>query len=239
MDPRFKTPFTCIINGPSKSGKTMFIDYVLKNQRDCTTVEDCFDALAIWYQNWQPVYETWASLAPVVYYYAGLPEKNWEEKFLSLFDNGKQNCLILDDVDVPEKDYSKFMTRLFTVYSHHKNISVFYATHHLFLPNRHSVVLTRNADYLVLLASPRDKSAIRTLGYQCMPKTGGADFLLSAYETATSNIGGKLICDWTQNVPEELRFRESISISQPIVCYRKKKNEENKHPMTNKRHLSK
>ncbi len=231
FDPRFKAPFTCIINGPSKSGKSTFIDYVLKNQRECTTVEGRYDFLVVWYQNWQNIYRDWGGLISSTWFHQGIPEKREEEEMLDLFKSSRQNFLVLDDIDVPEKDYAKFMTRLFTVYSHHKNLSIIYATHHLFLPNRHSVMLTRNADYLVLLASPRDKSAVRTLGFQCMPKHGGGDFLLSAYEMATTpqeGVRGRLICDWTPGTPDQLRFRETLERGKPLICYREKKKISNK-----------
>ncbi len=132
-------------------------------------MDNGYDFLVVWYQNWQNIYENWGGLISSVWFHRGVPEKGQEDKMLALFHPSHKNFLVLDDVDVPDKDYVKIMTQLFTVYSHHKNLSIIYATHHLFLPNRHSVVLTRNADYLVLLASLRDRSAIHTLGFQCMP----------------------------------------------------------------------
>ncbi len=118
-----------------------------------------------------------------------------------------------------------FMTQLFTVYSHHRNVSIIYATHHPFLPNRHVVVLTRNADYLVLLSSPCDTSAICTLSYQCMPKHCSSDFLSSEYEIATTSQGtrGCLICDWTPETPHEYRFCETLECGEPSFVIERRK----------------
>ncbi len=236
FDPRLKMPFTCLINGPSKSGKTHLVDYILQNQQDCTTGET-FKFIMVCYQNFQPLYEKWGSLASqAVIFHRGIP-LDFEKQWLQLFSVERNNLLVLDDVDVPnsreQQAIGGLLARLFTVYSHHRNMSIIYATHHLFLQNKQSVVLYRNADYLILLASPRDSSAVRTLGYQCNP--GNSQFLLSAYKMATEKPHSFLLCDWTSTTPDLYRYRETFVKRFPLVCYREQNSAKHEEPKKKKR----
>ncbi len=221
FDPRLKSPFTCIINGSSKSGKTFLIDHILKNQKQ-TTTEEKYEQIVIWYQNYQEIYSNWAKLAPTVLFHKGFPVEA-EGYMLEMFGLQTSSILIIDDLDVLEKDVSSIIARYFTVYSHHRNVSIILATHHLFMQAKQSVLLSRNADYMILLPSPRDKSAVRTLGYQCKPQN--SMFLLSAFEMATEKEHGYLLCDWTSGTSEEYRYRETFTTTKPIICYREEEKE--------------
>ncbi len=111
---RLKWPFTCIINAPSKAGKTYLINFILTNYKQTTTNGKLIDFILICYRNFQTIYEKWGTLAITVIYQKGLPAI-FEEFLLPLFLPGRNNFLILDDVDIQDKDRSNLLAQLFTV----------------------------------------------------------------------------------------------------------------------------
>ena len=107
---------------------------------------------------------------------------------------------------------------LFFFFSHHNNVFALTTFHHCFSPIKSSVLLLRNANYLVLFSSPRDRRAIITLGSQMFPRN--PYFVESAYEQAVEKQQyGKLVCDFTVECPPKYRFRETVRIDVPLVYY--------------------
>lgn len=185
------------------------------------------DFIYIWYQNDQPIYNEWKKMGPKIIFHQGIPEDETEaiEKLTPL----KTNLLVIDDLDVLSKDRSDFLAQLFNVFSHHRNTSIIFTTHHLFSRDKRSVVLSRNSDYLILFANPRDSSAIKRLGYQCKPNN--SKFLPSAFEMATSTPYGILVCDWKAGTPEQFRFRQTLSAFEPIIIFVEKSYKHEKETM--------
>jgi hypothetical protein len=93
------------------------------------------------------------------------------------------------------------LLNLFTKYSHHKNISVFFVTQNLFHKNLRPVTL--QAQYIALFKSPRDKTAPVHLGRQFYPSS--PNFLVEAYEDATKRPYSFLWMDLKQTTPETVR----------------------------------
>ncbi len=69
MDTRWLHPFTAILAGPSKSGKSYFVSRFLANLRDMCTVE--FDRILFYYGEWQEFYR---GLAGPIEFREGLPQ---------------------------------------------------------------------------------------------------------------------------------------------------------------------
>jgi len=149
-DLKFKHPFTCIISGPSWSGKSSFCIRFLQNL-DALCTERDFDGGVIWCFS-----EKTAVPSPAV-----LPKKRdirFNEGVPTDFANARgRPCLVILD-DLLNDAYSKQVCDLFTKGSHHRNISVILITQNLFHQGRFCRDISLNAKYLVLLKNVRDKN---------------------------------------------------------------------------------
>ena len=100
-------------------------------------------------------------------------------------------------------------------------MSVIWVTHHLFSKHDSNTCIQRNTQYLVLMSSPRDKTAISKLGSQI--DIGYGPFLLSAYKDAVKKAGDFLLIDLRPDTPEQYRVRETATNEGCIVRYEMKK----------------
>jgi hypothetical protein len=142
----------------------------------------------------------------------GLPD-------LEQFDPCVNNLLVLDDL-MHECENSKEMLGLFTVDSHHKNISTFLITQNLFSRGKYSRTISLNCSYLVIFNNPRDRSQIQYIARQMYPTNPG--FLVEAYEDATENKHGFLFIDLTQGTENSMRIQANI-FDKTRIIYREKK----------------
>jgi len=147
-DLKFKHPFTCIISGPSGSGKSSFCVRFLQNL-DALCTERDFHGGVIWCYS-----ENTAVPSPTE-----LPKKSdvhFNEGVPKDFQNarGRPCLVILDDLLIDVN--SKQVCDLFTKGSHHRNISVILITQNLFHQGRYCRDISLNAKYLVPLKNVRD-----------------------------------------------------------------------------------
>lgn len=186
---KFKHPFTCICSGPTGSGKTTFVRNVIEQNIISP----------------QPTKIVWLG-TPIVMngieFYRDIPE-DIEDKF----NPNENNLLVIDDL-MTKCHSDERMTRLFSVGSHHKNLSIIFIVHNLFHQGREMRNISLNTHYIVLLKNPRDSQQIATLARQVYP--GEWRFLVEAYNDATSTAHGYIILDLKPQTKEMLRVRTSI-----------------------------
>ena len=190
--PKLIHPFTCMVAGPTGSGKSVFIRRLVrqKNERISPPPERI-----VWcYSEWQPLYES--MLGSVVEFHQGLPEK---------LDPKVRNLVVLDDL-MNETDAS--VTEMFTKGSHHRNISVIYIVQNLFHRGKEHRTISLNAHYMVLFKNPRDASQINSLARQIFPLD--SKYLQETYGDATSRPYGYLFVDLKQETQDNLRLRSRI-----------------------------
>ena len=185
----FKHPMSMIIAGPSGSGKTVFV----RNLVETSKLFDTKFFEVIWcYSVWQDFYSSINAR-----FIEGLPE-------ICEFD-GTPKLLILDDLMHEADDR---VGKLFTKYSHHKNVSVIYITQNMFHQKKGSRDLSLNAHYLVIFKNPRDKAQIQYLARQLCPEN--PKFLQEAYTDATEKAHGYLVIDMKQQTEDHLRYLTNI-----------------------------
>jgi len=150
-DLKFKHPFSCIVSGLSKSGKTSFRIRLLQNIDALCSKREFGSGIIRCYSEKTDVPKP-QQLPLKSTYHEGVPEN-----FVS---GGKPRLLILDDLlnDV----YSKQVCELFTRGSHHRNISVMLITHNLFHQGRYCRDISLNAHYVVALKTSEIRSSSRT-----------------------------------------------------------------------------
>ena len=192
MDPRWQHPFTCIVAGPTQSGKTEFVKRFIENLKDMVTP---LPTKIVWsYGEWQPAYQP---LLDKVDFVQGLPN-------LPLYS--KEPLLVVIDDQMHGVD--RRITSLFTKGSHHRNLSIVYIVQNLFDQQKEHRTISLNSHYLVIFKNPRDGSQIVHLAKEMYP--GKTHYLRHAFALATQQPHGYLLIDLKQATPEGMRLRSHI-----------------------------
>ncbi|KAK6167062.1 hypothetical protein SNE40_021170 [Patella caerulea] len=200
MDVRLKWPFTCMISGPTQSGKSHLVRRLILELRQ--VVDQPVDRIVWCYGVWQPLY---AELSGSIEFVEGLG--------VSL-NPRERTLLIIDDL---MDDTSDKVSKLFTRGSHHENASVIYIVQNLFHKGKHHRTISLNAHYMIIFKNPRDVSAITQLAKQMYP--GKTKFVRESYEDATQKPYSYLFLDLKSTTPDILRLRNSIFPSDNPTVY--------------------
>ena len=206
MDPRWKHPFTCIVAGPTSSGKTQFVKRLLENSSE--TINPPPEKIYWFYGEWQNEFTRFR--LNNIQFMEGLPRED-------ILDPNVRNLVVIDDL-LSETDAR--VTKLFTKGSHHKNTSVIFITQNLFDRNKENRTISLNTHYMVLFKSPRDATQVEHLARQMYP--GRSKFMREAYADATSEPYSYLLVDLRSDTPDELRLRSKIFPGEMQVVYIKR-----------------
>lgn len=204
--PRLEHPFTMVIAGPTKSGKTFFLRDLLYFREQM--FQPKIDKVVWFYGIYQPLYND----IPQVTFVEGFPE-NYQEYL------GGNTLYVIDDL-MAECASDKRLTMLFTKGSHHSNLSVIFITQNLFYKGNQMRDVSLNAQYLMLFKNRRDLSQIVHLGRQLYPKK--TKCFQEVYEDATSKPHSYLLVDLRNETPEFMRLRTQILPHQVQFVYRVK-----------------
>lgn len=201
----FKHPFSCIVAGPSKSGKTQLIHDIIQSHKKY--ISPTIDRIIYCYSEWQQSYLHMTNIE----FKQGLIEYD------SLTDS--ENKLVIIDDLMEEGVQNRLVVDLFTKGSHHKNLSVIFICQNLFNKGKHSRTISLNSQYLILFKNPRDQSQIRHLACQMFPTN--PKFLIQSYNDATLNPHGYLFIDNNQSTENDLRIQSNVTLDVPIVYIQK------------------
>ena len=196
----FQHPFTCILAGPTQCGKTTFIKRL---HAGCQKLIDPPPERFIYCYNdeYEDAYHVFNLGIPEIEFHRGLPN-------IAEMDSSTPKVIVLDDmVEKCEKD--KSILQLFTVDSHHKNISIILITQNLFSKGKYMRTISLNSHYIVAFNNPRDKLQISHLARQMFPNN--PNFLIECYEDAVENKPfGYLFIDLKQKTLQKFRIRTGI-----------------------------
>ena len=168
---KWKYPFTCIVGGPSDSGKTSFVIKLIKHAEVMfTEIPQSISWHYGEFQQWMlnPEYST-------INLIEGMSG-------MTSLDPTKVNLLIIDNL---MHEMNEVGAKLFTKGSHNRNTGVH--------QKKHSRTVSLNAHYMVLFKDVRDASLISKLSQQIYP--GDVKYLRSRYEDATNKHYGYLLID--------------------------------------------
>ena len=170
----FKHPFTCMLAGPTGSGKTVLMRNILKDYDKTIHFksEIPLPLKVMWaYGQWQDLYNESLGACDVQYI-EGLPSK-FE------IDNFQPQVLVIDDL-MNESGNDKQLGNLFTKGSHHLNISIIFISQNLFHQGTQMRAVGLNSQYKLLMKNPNEKSQIANLSARMYPNN--SKFFMKAYE---------------------------------------------------------
>ena len=191
----FKFPFTCIVSGPTRSGKTEFVKRLVRKA-------NCYinppPQQIIWsYGEWQQGYSDIQN----VEFVQGLPDID------VLRENGEtRKLLICDDLMQDYGSKNGELDALFCKGSHHWNLSVVHIVQNLFFKNLRTARI--NSHYLVLLKNPSDRLQVMTLARQLYPTN--QKYFVQSFDDACSQKYGHLVLDLEPSTPDDMRLRSCI-----------------------------
>ena len=200
----FKHPFRCFIAGPSCCGKTHLLNDIILNQNKL--IDKKIDRIVWCYNSWQPSYETLK--------YLNLLFKDLSFEFyegligIDTFDSSKNNLLVIDDLMHLSKDNDEIY-KLFTIHSHHRNISVFLVSQNIFSKGKFTREISLNCSNKILFRNPRDGTQISILARQLFPGKVKA-FMEIVKDFEGNNKHGYLFLDFNQTTDERLRIQTNI-----------------------------
>ena len=191
-------PFSMLIAGGRKAGKTEFTKSLLRNAK---ILMKPFPERVVWCfgKHQKELYEELMNIDSGIEYIHGIPKD-----IDNMFTRDIKNLIILDDM-MDEASKSENISQLFSR-GRHDNLSIIYLTQNLFHKNQRNISL--NSDYMVIFKNARDKSQIHNLSRQFMPNN--SKFLTWAYEDATETPHTYLFLDLTPTTKDEHRVRARI-----------------------------
>lgn len=201
----FQHPFTAIVSGPTKAGKTVWVKDLILHRNTLITPPP--EEIYFCYTEWQPMYHDLENMG--VHLVEGLPDM---VELKATPD--KRKLLVLDDL-MQDMKRDKKLIQLFTRGSHHWNLSVLHIVQNLFFEGLRTSRV--NAQYLILMKNPSDQLQASTLAKQLFP--GNTKYFMEAYQDACSSSYGYLFVDLSQNTPEKLRLKTNIFPDQIHIVY--------------------
>ena len=195
--------FSAIIAGPSRAGKSTFIAKLIRFHKEM--IKPTPKKIYYCYSEWQPLYES-ACFKAVEFHERAIDA--------STLDGNINNLVIYDDLLT---ECGENIEMMFTKYSHHRNASVIFITQNMFHNSKHLRTMSLNTSYLVMFKNPRDVNQIMYLSTQMYGKK--SNFLIEAFNDATSVPFGYLFLDLKQETPDLLRVRTNIFPDEKTYIY--------------------
>ena len=206
---KLKHPFTCLVVGPTKSGKSYYVYELLKNVKDVISPPP--EEIYFVFSEWQPLYDEIVKNVPGIKMIENTVDLNQLKSDISV-----PKLLILDDMmSEMASDKKNSLNTLFTKGSHHWNLSIIFIVQNLFFGGIRNSRL--NSHYVFLFKSP-DKSQINHFARQLYP--GNNRVLTTAYmDAVTSQKYNPLLVDITSDIDERFRLRSNILPGDQMIAY--------------------
>jgi hypothetical protein len=210
MFPGFEHPFTCVVAGPTQSGKTVFVQNILKGSHLYISPPPQKIVWCYGIQNEAQMQQTKAMSNIPIEFFEGIPP-------LDMLSPNERTVIILDDLmEVAGKN--KHVADLFTRGCHHRNASVFLLIQNLYHRGSKMRDIHTSCQYLFTAYNPRDSSFIQFLEKQCFPQW--KNYLRQAYAHACRLPFGMLGIDFRQATPNERRVFSGCFPYQTFFYYR-------------------
>jgi len=203
-DVSFKVPFSAVLAGPSKCGKSHFILNLLKNA-DVMYDKGRPAYTLFYYASWQPKYDEMKKLGLVDEWRNVTPTIEEINKIAVQYVTRGGMQVVIDDM---MNHINRDMAELFTVNSHHLNITAIFLSQNLYHDNSHYRSMKTSMNYLVLFKNPASLSQAETFFRSFRPQD--ARELSRIYQKISEEKYAYLLIDLHQTTPYSLRIRTKI-----------------------------
>ena len=211
----FKTPASYWVAGPTGSGKTEMTRKLIHHRHKMfetppVEVHYC-------YREYQSEVFSEMEKKDGVVFHQGVPTletmKAWSQDV-----SGAHLLVVLDDMQ-NEIVKSQEMATVFSVLSHHSNISIMCLVQNIFPQARYSRDISLNCGYMMLMNTKRDRLQLTSLARQLCP--GNVRFFTSAFEDAVSSKSyGYLVVDMHPATPPKYMLRTNIWPDEMTIVYK-------------------
>lgn len=206
---KFHDPTTIAINGCTSSGKSYLLFKILKNKDQM--FENPPTKVLYCYGIWTKLYDE-MELMPFISFHEGVPTM----EDVKAFADGTHVILVLDDL-MNSVSKSVAVQDMFTLGSHHLNVTIIYLTQNMFQNGSSSRTIALNTHVMILMKNPRGKSQISTLASQT-----GLGWLVESYNDATKKPYGYVVLNLSPHVNDDNRVVTHIFPSEYLISYRNK-----------------
>lgn len=183
-------PSTCLLSGPTGSGKTFFVKKIIDNKY----FHPMPKTIIYCYGSYQPLFNSMKGV-------------HFEEGLSANLSSIEDALIIIDDL-MSELANDVRLSKLFTKGSHHRNLSIIFITQNFFQQGKEMRNIHLNSHYIVLYKNPRDKSQIMHLARQMFP--GKTKAFQEIFNDATSSPFSYLFIDLKPDTAERVRLRTGI-----------------------------
>lgn len=212
-DVRFPTGSTHLIVGASCSGKTFRMDKILRLKNEILKQGSSIKNVIFFYASWQPVYEQLRRDGVVTKWINKMPTKNEYIEAVKYFKDRGGSIVVIDDF---MQEVGQDMCDIVCVCSRHYNVTTFILFQNLFHSDKSARTISRNVRFLHLHKTPRDSSQVRFLASQLSP--GNFKWIVDAFTEATRKPYSCFLFDFSQDCPEELRYRSNYLPEEFPMC---------------------
>ena len=211
---KFECPSTISLISPSNGGKTWFVKKLLESKGMFT--KPISKILYCYGSTWQPVFDEMLKSIPNINSKEDIPTEN---DLKELTSNTHHTCLVLDDLATQITSNPK-AEELWTVHSHHLNMTIIYLAYNLFQKSRSSRTISLNTKYFILFSNLRDSLSIKHFARQAFPHQVG--FFMTSYYSAVKPRWGYLVVDFHGMSDSNYRLRTNIFPGEDTVIFKPK-----------------
>jgi len=197
----FKHPFTCIISGPSKSGKTYLTKRIIQHKD--VMIEPRIEKI-IWCYGTPGSIHGLKNEFPDIVLHRGLPNDNW----LSSQDSSVPKLLIVDDL--MHETNNGFVSKMFTRTSHHENISCIVLTQNLFPDKKDMRDAALNTTYRIIFNNQMDRGQVIRLSARIWGNAMSQYLQDTLDDVKSTSKYAYIMVDNDPHTPDVLRVRTSI-----------------------------
>ena len=152
---------------------------------------------------------------PNLIFKSGIP---LDEELSALFgeDSSKHNCIVLDNLMFEVNNNPK-LEKLWTVHSHHYNLTIICLTQNLFEKGKAACSISLNTSYFCLFQNYRDQLQIQHFAREAF--AGKTNLFMQAFRLATQKLYGYLIVDLENKSDKRFRLRTQIFPGENTLVY--------------------